>query len=114
MTIGPLQNDGSLCFLLISGMGNSESAKKKQQRKVLLEQMEKDAQKTWPFETKNILLLHKFNATQLKIVYNFLKALVTKTGSTVEVTEFVNIAEECEFPHTLSWLDKLNNVVLKI
>ena len=93
-------------------MGNSESAKKKQQRKVLLKQMEKDAQKTRPFETKNILLLHKSNATQLKIVYNFRKALVAKTGSTVEVTEFVNIAEECEFPHTLSWLDKLNNVVL--
>ena len=112
MRIGPLQSDGLLCFWLISGMGNSESAKKKQQRKVLLKQMEKDAQKTRPFETKNILFLHKSNATQLKIVYNFRNALIAKTGSTFAITEFVNIAEECEFPHTLSWLNKLNSVVL--
>lgn len=93
-------------------MGNTESSKKKQQRKELLKQMEKDSKKIRPFETKNILLLHKSNASQSEVVENFLDALDSKTQGTINVTNFVNITNESKVPKTLAWLNQLNNVVL--
>lgn len=93
-------------------MGNTESSKKKQQRKALLKQIEKDSQKTRPFETKNILLLHKSNASQSEVVENFLDALESRTQGTIDVTNFVNIATETEVPKSLAWLNQTNNVVL--
>lgn len=93
-------------------MGNTESSKKKQQRKALLKQMEKDSKKTRPFETKNILLLHKSNTSQSEVVENFLDALESRTQGTIDVTNFVNIATETEVPKTLAWLNQTNNVVL--
>lgn len=94
------------------GMGNTQSAKKRQQRKELLKKMEEESKKTRPFETKNVLFLHKSNAAQLDTVRNFRDALILKTNGTVHVTYFVNIADENEIPESLEWLNELNNVVL--
>lgn len=93
-------------------MGNAESAKKKQQRKELLKQMEIDSKKTRPFTTKKILLLHKSNAAQLEVLENFHDALITRTEGTVEVTNIVNVADGKPTPKNLSWLNEMNNVVL--
>lgn len=93
-------------------MGNTESAKIKQQQKKLLHQMEKDSQKINPSEMKKVLLLHKSNATQLRVVRGFRDALIGKTNGTVDVEYFVNIANEKEIPRSRAWLNELNNVVL--
>ena len=93
-------------------MGNTESANKRKRQKALLKQMEEDSQKTAPLYTKRILLLHKSNAVQLRVVENFLDAFITKTEGTVDVPNVVNIADETKIPKSLEWLDEKNNIVL--
>ena len=93
-------------------MGNTESAKKKQQRKAVLKQIEEESKKTNPLDTKKIILLHNSNATQLQAVRNFRDALIAKANGNFDVTNFVNIADGNEIPKSLAWLDELNNVVL--
>ncbi|XP_044164061.1 uncharacterized protein LOC122948348 [Acropora millepora] len=93
-------------------MGNSESSRKKQQRKELLEQIEKEEKKTRPLDTKKILLLHKSNGAQLQITRYFRDALIVKSNESVCVTNFVNIADGKEIPKSPTWLDELNSVVL--
>lgn len=94
-------------------MGNVESSekKKKQQTETASGQQYQGMK---PFHAKNVLLLHKSNATQLNVVRNFRDALISKTEGTVEVTNFINIAEGSEIPESPTWLDELHNVVLLI
>ena len=93
-------------------MGNTESAKKKQQRKELLKQMEKDSQKTGAKVLKRIVFLHNSDTVQSEVVENFYDALGIKTAGTLHVTNFINIANGTEIPKGRAWLDELNNVVL--
>ena len=93
-------------------MGNTESAKVKRQQKKFLRQMEKESQKINQPKLKNVLLLHKSNATQLRVVSSFRDALIGKTNGTVDAEYCVNIANEKEIPGSRAWLDELNNVVL--
>lgn len=92
-------------------MGNTGSTKKKQENMVL-PQKEQQLQKVDPFAIKKILLLHKSNSEQLKVVRNFRHGLNAKANGTVRVTNFVNVADGVEIPKNLSWLNELNNVVL--
>lgn len=82
-------------------MGNAKSAKKKEQPQGKLLD-----------DTKKILLLHKSNDEQLKIVRHFRDALTAKANGGVRVSVFVNIADENEIPISLPWLEELNNIVL--
>lgn len=107
-----LNTSANLFFCHISGMGNTESAKKRQQRKELLKQMEKDSKKTTPFYSKKLLFLHKSTSTQLRVVENFIDALITRTEGTIDVKNDVNIADENEIPKTREWLEEKNNIVL--
>lgn len=95
-------------------MGNTESAKKKEQTRTHPQHGTQIKHGKMPSDAKNILLLHKSNMVQLEVIYSFRAALVTKTEGTVEVTDFVNIADETEttIPHGQAWLDELHNVVL--
>ena len=96
------------------GMGNAESTKKKEQIRTRPQHGAQIKHGKMPCDAKNILLLHKSNMAQLEVIYNFRAALITKTEGTVEVTDFVNIADEREssIPHGQAWLDELHNVVL--
>lgn len=93
-------------------MGNTESAKKRQQRKKVLKQAEEEWRKIRPFTTKEVLLLHNSNASQLKIARYFRDALLAKAKESVFVDDFVNIADGNEIPRGLAWLNETNNVVL--
>ena len=93
-------------------MGNTESAKKKQQLKTATRRIPEPSEAKKLIDTMNVLLLHKSDAKQLQIVRNFRDGLIAKTEGTVEVTDFINIAHECKIPHNLAWLNDLNNVVL--
>lgn len=93
-------------------MGNAESAKKNQQIKTVSQQKGNQSQGKALNTTKKILLLHKSNADQLKVVKHFRDALTAQANGSVRVTEFVNIADGGEISKSLSWLDELNNVVL--
>ena len=99
-------------------MGNSESAKnsKKQEIKTAPDYEKKGqlSEGKRLIDTKNILLLHKSNAAQLEIVYNFRDALTGRTEGTIDVTDFVNIAHGTNTQKNLEWLDEFNNAVLII
>ena len=95
-----------------SGMGNAVSDKKKQQKKAAPQQKEVVYQRDKAFYSKNILLLHKSDAMQLNIVSYFRDAFIGKTEGTIEVTNFVNIADANKIPRSLAWLNKLHSVVL--
>ena len=99
-------------FRCSSGMGNSVSDKKEQRKKAVPQQKGVVYQGAKPFYAKSILLLHKSNAMQLNIVRYFRKGLIAKTEGTIEVTNFVNIADANEIPKSLAWLNELHNVVL--
>ena len=94
-------------------MGNTESSKKNKKQQTIIASGQQ-YQGIKPFHAKNVLLLHKSNATQLKVVRNFRNALISKTEGTVEVTYFINIAEGSEIPGSPAWLDELHNIVLLI
>lgn len=93
-------------------MGNTESVKSKEQTKAVHRRSGEPSEGKLLIKTKNILLLHKSDAAQLNVVYNFRDALSAKTNGSVHVTDFVNIMDGKEMPHTLEWLDERNNVVL--
>ncbi|KAK2556746.1 hypothetical protein P5673_021305 [Acropora cervicornis] len=93
-------------------MGNAESSKKKQQIKTRPQLTGEIKHGKMALDAKNILLLHKSNAVQLKVVRNFRDALISKTEGTVEVTDFINIVDESKIPKSQSWLEELHNVVL--
>lgn len=100
-------------------MGNTESAKnsKKQEIKTTFDHEKKGqlSEGKRLIDTKNILLLHKSNAAQLEVVYNFRDALIGRTEGTIDVTDFVNIADGTENTQkNLEWLDEFNNAVLII
>lgn len=93
-------------------MGNAESDKKNQQQKTVSQPPAPTSRGKTLNDTKKILLLHKSNADQLKVVRNFRDALTTKANGSIRVTDFINIADGNEIAKTLPWLDELNNVVL--
>lgn len=93
-------------------MGNAESAKKNQQMKTASQPSGQQSRGKTLNNTKEILLIHKSNADQLKVVRNFRDALTTKANGSVRVMDFVNIADGNEISKSLSWLEELNNVVL--
>ena len=93
-------------------MGNAESAKKKKQIITASQPRGEPSEERKQIHTKSVLLLHKSSTAQLKIVRNFRDALTAKTDGTVHVTDFVNIANKHEIPHTQAWLDELHNAVL--
>lgn len=93
-------------------MGNTESVKSKEQTKAVHRRSGEPSEGKLLIKTKNILLLHKSDAAQLNVVYNFRDALSAKTNGSVHVTDLVNIMDGKEMPHTLEWLDERNNVVL--
>ena len=93
-------------------MGNAESAKKKQQMKTVPQPSGQQPQGKMLNDTKKILLLHKSNAEQLKIVRHFRDALTAKANGGVRVTDFLNIADRNELSKSLPWLEELNNIVL--
>ena len=95
-------------------MGNTESAKnsKKQQLKTAPEKKGQLSEGKKLIDTKNILLLHRSNAAQLEVVYNFRDALIGRTEGTVDVIDFVNIADGTNPQKNLEWLDEFNNIVL--
>ena len=89
-------------------MGNAE-AKEKQQQKT----ESKPSAPSSRGNTKEILLLHKSNVEQLKVVRNFRDALTTVAHGSIRVTNVVNIAEgKDDSLKGLPWLEELNNVVL--
>lgn len=64
-------------------------------------------------DTKKILILHKSNGDQLRIVRHFRDALTTAANGSIRVTNVVNIADGKEDSlKGLPWLEELNNVVL--
>lgn len=93
-------------------MGNIWSTKKKFNIQAEPESNGQQSQGKTLSTTKKILLLHKSNPEQLKIVKYFRDALTAKANGSVRVTDFVNIADGGEKSISLSWLDKLNNIVL--
>ena len=107
-----LISNGLVTFLCILDMGNAESTKKKQQIKTRPPLTREIRHGKMAFHAKNILLLHKSNAVQLKVVRKFRDALIFKTEGTVEVTDFINIVDESKIPKSQSWLEELHNVVL--
>lgn len=96
----------------MSGMGNTKSSKKNQQIKTAPQKNGKLSEGKKLIDTKNILLLHKSNAVQLDVLYNFRDALLGRTEGTVDITDFVNIADGNEIQKDLKWLDEFNNVAL--
>lgn len=93
-------------------MGNADStAKKKHQQKTDSQPNPPSRGKTLS-DTRKILLLHKSNEEQLKVVRNFRDALTTAANGGIRVTNFVNIAEGKDDLKGLPWIEELNNVVL--
>lgn len=90
-------------------MGNKESAKNIQ---AVPQSNGQQSQGKTQNTTKKILLLHKSDPQQLKIVKHFRDALTAKANGSVHVKHFVNITKGGENSIRLSWLDELNNVVL--
>lgn len=99
-------------FWQISGMGNAESAKKKHQKKAIPHSGATSTQGKTLNDTKKILLLHKSDAEQIKVVRNFRDALTSKANGSIRVTDFINVADGSGFARSLPWLEELNNVVL--
>lgn len=93
-------------------MGNTESAKKKQETMKASQQRGKPSEGKLLIKTKNILLLHSSNSAQLQVVRNFRYALTAKTEGSVHVTNFVSIVDTNKIPKNREWLDERNNVVL--
>ena len=119
----PLRAVGQICegkfkdltetfFRQISGMGNAESAKKKHQKKAIPPSSATSTQGKTLNDTKKILLLHKSDAEQVKVVRKFRDALTSKANGSIRVTDFVNVADGSGFAKGLPWLEELNNVVL--
>ena len=93
-------------------MGNAET-KKKQQPKADSQQSEPSSRGKTLSDTKKILLLHKSNDEQLKVVRNFRDALTTAAHGSIRVANVVNIADEKDDSlKGLPWLEEINNVVL--
>ena len=93
-------------------MGNTET-KKKQQLKADSQQSEPSSREKTLSDTKKILLLHKSNDEQLKVVRNFRDALTTAAHGSIRVANVVNIADgEDDSLISLPWLEELNNVLL--
>lgn len=93
-------------------MGNTESAKKKQETMKASQQRGKPSEGKLLIKTKNILLLHSSNSAHLQVVRNFRYALTAKTEGSVHVTNFVSIVDRNKIPKNREWLDERNNVVL--
>lgn len=93
-------------------MGSAQSAKKKHQQKTIPHSSASSTQGKTLNDTKKILLLHKSDAEQIKVVRNFRDALTSKASGSIRVTDFVNVAEGSGFAKSLPWLEELNNVVL--
>lgn len=93
-------------------MGNAGSAKKKHQKKAIPPSSATSTQGKTLNDTKKILLLHKSDAEQVKVVRNFRDALTSKANGSIRVTDFVNVADGSGFAKSLPWLEELNNVVL--
>ena len=93
-------------------MGNAET-KKKQQLKADSQQREPSSKGKTLSDTKKILLLHKSNDDQLKVVRNFRDALTAAAHGSIQVASVVNIADgKDDSLKGLPWLEELNNVVL--
>ena len=93
-------------------MGNAET-KKKQQQKTGSQPNAPSSRGNNLSDTKKILILHKSNGEQLKIVRYFRDALTTAAHGSIRVTNVVNIADGKEDSlKGLPWLEELNNVVL--
>ena len=93
-------------------MGNTESAKKKQETVKASQQRGQPSEGKLLIKTKDILLLHSSNSAQLQVVRNFRYALTARTVGSLDVTNFVNIADRKKIPKNREWLDERNNVVL--
>lgn len=94
-------------------MGNTESAKKKQETMKASQQRGKPSEGKLLIKTKNILLLHSsIPRSSVQVVRNFRYALTAKTEGSVHVTNFVSIVDRNKIPKNREWLDERNNVVL--
>lgn len=98
-------------FISFKVMGNTKSAKKKQQETVAAEKG-RNLQDEIISHVKDVLLLHNSNAAQSKVTRNFRNAFNTKAKQTVFVTDSINIADGNSIPHSRTWLEQINNVVL--
>lgn len=93
-------------------MGNTKSDSKKQQINHALWLNGQKSKEKIIYHIKELLILHKSNAGQLKVARNFRNALTMKAKGSVVVMDFINIANGNSIPHSLASLEKLNNVIL--